>query len=215
MTLTAAEPRRKNWTVLFLDGEPAAKIDTVTYAESGLHPGDDITDEELQSLVEKSDARRAQEKALYLLEHRAYSQKELADRVSRVASREAAERAARRLAEIGLINDAEYARHLAETLFRRKGYSASRVLFELGRRGIDRDLAEQVVAEAAPDPVAKIREIIGCKYARALSDEKGRRRTVAALQRLGYHWGDIRTAVREYLDGEDPDGGGGDDWPPA
>lgn len=213
MILTAAEPRRKNRTALFLDGESAVAIDTVTYAESGLRPGDELTDERLHELIEESNARIAQEKALYLLEHRAYSQRELTDRVSRVASREAAERAARRLAEIGLINDAEYARHLAATLFGRKGYSSSRVLFELGRKGIDKSLAEQVVAEAAPDAVGKIREILGRKYAHALHDEKGRQRTVAALRRLGYRWDDIRTAMRQFLDEDDfnDEGSGTDD----
>lgn len=205
MLLTAAEPRRKGLTALFLDGESAVSVDSVTFAGSGLKPGDEVTDEQLHELIGKSDARRAQEKALYLLESRAYSQKELAERVGRVASREAAERAARRLAEMGLLNDAEYARSLAENLFGRKGYSASRVLFELGRKGIDRSLAEQVVAEAAPDPEEKIREVLERRYARCLSEEKGRRRAAAALQRLGYRWEDIRRVMREYMNEDECD----------
>ena len=36
------------------------------------------------------------------------------------------------------------------------------------------------------------------KYARRLGDEKGRRQTVAALQRLGYRWDEIRSALREF-----------------
>jgi len=211
MTITAAEPRRKALTALYLDGEFAVNIDTVTYAESGLRTGSEITDERLHELIGASDARRAQEKALYLLEYRAYSQKEQAERVGRVASREAAERAARRLAEIGLINDAEYARTLAEELFGRKGYSASRVLFELGRKGIDRELAEQVVAETAPDPAERIRQLLEQKYSRTLNDEKGRRRTVAALQRLGYRWDDIRKALSGY-DAENGNVDASDDW---
>ena len=70
MELTAAEPRRKSLTQLYLNGEAAVKIDTETFLRSGLKPGDELSDEELHELIQASDARRAREKALYLLEHR-------------------------------------------------------------------------------------------------------------------------------------------------
>jgi regulatory protein len=198
MMLSAAEPRRKGLTALFLDGEFAVCVDTETLVLSGYKLGAELTDEQLHELIQKSDARRAQEKALYLLEHRAHSRKELADKVARVVPREAAERAARHLEELGLVNDEEYARSLAAQLFGRKGCSASRVRWELAKKGIDRDLAERIVEENAPEPVQAIRRLLERKYARALADEKGRRRTVAALQRLGYHWDDIKSALREF-----------------
>lgn len=68
----------------------------------------ELDDEELYRLIQRSDAHRAQEKALYLLEHRSHSKKELADKISRTAGREAAERAAERMEELGLVNDAQY-----------------------------------------------------------------------------------------------------------
>ena len=102
MELTATEPRRKRLTQLFIDGEAAVKIDTETFLRSGLRPGDQITDETLRQLILASDARRANEKALYLLEHRDHSKKELADKIARTAaSREAAQSAAQRMEELG------------------------------------------------------------------------------------------------------------------
>ena len=62
MELTAAEPRRKSLTQLYLDGEPGPKIDTEVFVLSRLKPGDEVTQEELLELVERSDARRAREK---------------------------------------------------------------------------------------------------------------------------------------------------------
>ena len=213
MMLSAAEPRRKGMTALFIDGEFAVSVDTETFALSGLKPGAELTDERLHELIQKSDARRAQEKALYLLEHRAHSQKELADKIARTVPREAAEQAARHLAELGMVNDEEYARNLAAELFGRKGCSASRVRWELSRKGIGRELAERIVGESAPEPVEAIRRLLETKYARSLSDEKGRRRTVAALQRLGYHWEDIKGALRKFEEEDDAHAGcGEDDW---
>lgn len=203
MMLSAAEPRRRHLTALFLDGEFAVSVDTETFLKSGLKPGAELSDEALHELIRASDARRAEEKALYLLEYRARSKKELADRIARTAPREAAERAARHMEELGLVNDEEYARTLARELFGRKGYAASRVQLELQRRGVDRELARQAAEEFAPDPEEAIRGIVRRRYGTVLGDEKGRRRCVAALQRLGYRWDEIRPALQELTMDED------------
>ncbi|WP_411677271.1 regulatory protein RecX [Caproicibacter sp.] len=211
MMLSAAEPRRKGLTALFVDGEYAVSVDTETFVLSGLKPGAELSDERLHELIRKSDARRAQEKALYLLEHRAHSQKELADKIARTVSREAAERAASRLVELGMVNDEEYARNLAAELFGRKGCSASRVKWELAKRGIERDLAERIVEESEPDPVEAVQRLLQKKYARLLGDEKGRHRVVAALQRLGYRWDDIKSGLRKFEEEDDSFAGCGED----
>lgn len=203
MLITAVEPRRKGLSALFLDGEFAVNVDTETLLKSGYRSGKELDDEALHALIQESDSRRAYEKALYLLEHRSHSQKELADKISRTAPREAAERAAAHMVQLGLVNDEEYARSFAAELFGRKGFSVSRVRQELLQKGIDAALVQQIADELAPDPAEKIRQIIERKYIRALGDEKGRRRTVAALQRLGYRWDDIRPALNQYQSNED------------
>ena len=205
MLVTALEPRRKRLPALFLDGELAAKLDSETLLQSGLRIGMELDDEELYRLIQRSDAHRAQEKALYLLEHRSHSKKELADKISRTAGREAAERAAERMEELGLVNDAQYARNLAEELLQRKRFAARRAEYELLQKGIDRALAQEIVEELAPEPEESLRFLLERKYQRSLSDEKGRRRVFAALQRLGYSGEDIRTALRDYIDYENED----------
>lgn len=197
MLITAIEPRRKSLSALFIDGEFAVNIDTETMLKSGFKPGRELTDEQLHDLIQSSESRRASEKALYLLEHRSHSQKELADKISRVTTREAAEQAAQHMADIGLVNDEEYARSLAANLLGPKGFSASRTQQELLQKGIDKELAQQIIEEIAPDPVEKITALIYKKYIRTLNDEKGRRRSIAALQRLGFRWDDIRTALNQ------------------
>lgn len=203
MMLSAAEPRGRGLVALFIDGEKAVDIDTETYLKSGLKPGDNLSDERLHGLIETSDVRRAEQKAMYLLGYRAHSQRELAQKLRRTVPREAAEQAAEKMTELGLVDDEEYARSLAREMFSRKGFAASRVRMELMRKGIGREMAEQIAEEAEPDPREAIREMIDKKYARCLDDEKGRRRTVAALQRMGYRWDDIRSALREFIAEED------------
>ncbi|WBY63777.1 regulatory protein RecX [Thermocaproicibacter melissae] len=198
MMLTAVEPRRKGLVALYIDGEKAVDLDAEVYLKSGLKPGDELDDEQLRNLIAASDARRAEQKAMYLLGFRAHSEKELARKLSRTVPREAAEKVAARMAELGLVNDEEYARTLARELFARKHYAAGRVRMELMRRGIPPELAQEAVEEARTDPQEAIRELVERKYERYLGDEKGRRKTVAALQRLGYQWDDIRCVLNEF-----------------
>lgn len=198
MMLTAVEPRRKSLVALFIDGEKAVDLDAEVYLKSGMKPGDEIDDDRLHELIEASDQRRAEQKAMFLLGYRAHSEKELARKLGRTVPRETAEKAAARMTELGFVNDGEYARTLARELFTRKHYAAGRVRMELTRRGIPRELAEEAVEQAQTDPRDAIRGLVERKYERYLGDEKGRRKTAAALQRLGYRWDDIRGVLNEF-----------------
>lgn len=198
MELTAAEPRRKRLVQLFLDGEAAVKVDAETFLRSGLKPGDELTDEELHQLILASDARRANEKALYLLEHRDHSKKELAEKIARTAaSREAAQNAADRMEELGLIDDEAYARRRAKELFERKRYGAMRVRQELRMKGISGELIDELVEEYSGGLAGEnIAAILDRKYQGWQQDEKLRRRAFAALQRMGYSYDEIREGMR-------------------
>ena len=179
------------WTEQF-----AVNIDTETLLQFRYKIGMDITDEQLHELILASDARRANGTiALYLLEHRSHSKKELIEKIQRTTSKEAARSAADRMEELGLVNDEEFAKRYAAELFNRKGFSGRRAQYELLQKGIDKEIIAQVVEELEPNPVEKIKEIIEKKYLRCLQDEKGYRRTVNGLQRLGYRYEDIKQAI--------------------
>lgn len=202
MELTAAEPRRKSLTQLYLDGEPGPKIDTEVFALSRLRLGDQVTQEELEELVERSEARRAREKALTLLEHRSHSKRELTEKIARTAaSREAAQAAADHLEEIGLIDDQAYAESYARELFIRKRYGARRVKQELLRKGIDREIISQVLSQYQEEEGSEEQAeenmalVLSKRYPLWREDEKIRRRAIAALQRLGYSFQQIQSLM--------------------
>lgn len=199
MELTAAEPRRKGLVQLYLDGQPGPKIDEEVFALSRLKAGEELDLEELEALVERSDARRAREKALYLLEHRSHSKRELTEKIARTAaSRQAAQAAADHLEEIGLIDDRAYAESYARELVVRKRYGLRRVRQELSRKGISPEIQEEVLCayedggEAARENIALV---LQRRYPLWREDEKSHRRAVAALQRLGYSYSQISAVM--------------------
>ena len=195
MTVTDIAPRRKGLSQVYIDGEEAVKLDTETLEVNSIKIGMNITDEELYELIQKSEARRASEKALYLLERRNHSKKELRDKISRVAGKEAAEAAAQHMEDIGLVNDEDFARAYARELFERKKYGAGRVRQELLQKGIDRDFIDVVIEESGGGSGEKIRQLLERKYPNYAADEKVKRRAFAALQRMGYRYDEIKAAL--------------------
>lgn len=196
MLITAVEPRRKSLCALFIDGEFAMNLDAQTLIENRFIAGREIDDEELREIIRLSNERRAKEKALWLISYRDHSKKELKDKISRTCDDEAAEKAVERMEELGLVNDESYANRFARSLLLQKKLTKRAAMYELTRKGIDRETAEAALDGIEVDYRENIREIIAKKYPR-IEDEKIRRRAAAALQRMGYGWEDIRAVFEE------------------
>ena len=102
------------------------------------------------------------------------------------------------------MDDRAFAETYARELFQRKRYGARRVRQELSRKGVGRDIIDQVLEQyqdmdqAAGENIALVLER---RYPTWREDEKARRRAVAALQRLGYSFEQVR-AVMGGLDTE-------------
>ena len=201
MKITAVEPRRKQMCALFIDGEYVMNLDAQTLIENRFDVGREIDDDELKEIIEKSSERRAKEKALWLISYRSHSKKELFDKLKRSFDEESAQKAVDRMEELGLINDEEFARLYARKLVNGKKMSVKAAEFQLYRKGIDKITAEQVLGELEYDPQTQIIEFITKKY-KNIQDEKIKRRAVAALQRKGYSWEEIRQAIESLVSEE-------------
>lgn len=197
MKITGIQPRRKSMSAVYIDGEFAMNLDTQTLIENRFDVGREIDDEELHEIINLSNERRAKEKALWLISYRSHSKKELTDKIRRTCDAESAEKAVERMEELGLINDEDFAKSYANKLIFSKRMSKRAAGYELARKGIDKQMIEIVLEEIEVDYREQIREIIDRKY-KNINDEKIRRRAVAALQRLGYGWDDIKDVLCEY-----------------
>ncbi len=199
MIVTAVEPRKKNLSALYIDGEFAMKLSTHTLLENRIAPGTELDDDKLHELVKLSDLHRAKEKALWLISYRDHSSKELFDKLCRDFSQESASAALVRMQELGLINDEAFGERYAKELHS-KHQSPSAIRYKLIQKGIDKETADSIVEELEIDPTSEIEALIERKYRKNLSDEKGLRRTIAALQRVGYHYSDIKSVLSRYME---------------
>lgn len=200
MTVTNVIKKKKYLSDLYIDGELAFTLDSRTLNENGIRKGVTVTDKDLQKLVTESKKRRAKEKALYLLGFRDYTKKELYNKLKRTEDENAAQYAVDKMVELGLVNDKNFAKRYSKQLIEVRHLSFRGIRQKLFDKGFDSELIDEILNDfkLEYDPRDNIRELIERKYERYLSDEKGVKRTVSALQRMGYSWGDISAVLKAY-----------------
>ena len=196
MTITAQQGRGRKIHIL-IDGEYRLTVTRDFWEGQNICSGDEIDDAEFAAFCEAAGSCRAFNAAVDLLSRRDHSAKELERKVARRSGYEFARGAVERLEELGYVNDERYARSLAAELYERRGMGKRRIEQELRERGVSRDIASACVEELDGDDVERITALLNTKFAGRFSDEKGRRRTFAALTRLGYSCSDIRSAMRQ------------------
>lgn len=165
--------------------------------QNGFRDGEEITEEELASLKEEAGFRLAYEKGLDYLTRRAYAKKELQFKLKQKYGDSAAERAVERLLYFGYLNDEEFAIAYSDYLYNVKKFDLKRISMELKLKGIDREIAENVLKSLDNEPIQRIIEMLSKKYSGGFKDEKSKRRFVNKLQRMGYSYRDINSAFSE------------------
>jgi regulatory protein len=143
------------------------------------------------------------ERALRLLAVRPRSRRELGSRL-RAAGFEAAEVEAElvRLEEVGLIDDAEFARELAEHHVTVRGSGRRAVVGALASKGVSSETIEATLAGLHVDESERALEVARDRARRltALRPEVAYGRLVSFLARRGYDGGTSREAARVALD---------------
>ena len=191
---------------IHIDGEYLLTVDEDFWFSSGYISGDEIDDGDLAAFKEAAGSRLAFNSAMFSLDMRDHSEKELRQKLSRKFDENSVNTAIEKLLDLGLVNDRRYAELLVRELYERKKYGKSRIKSELYKRGIASDTINDVIEEYEnenePDNIQTIVDIIRKKYYNKLIDEKSRQKVIAALVRLGYSFGDIRQAMREFSSDE-------------
>lgn len=205
MKITAKQGRGTKIHI-HIDGEYLLTVDEDFWFSSGYVSGDEIDDGDLVAFKEAAGSRLAFNSAMFSLDMRDHSEREIRQKLSRKYDENSVDTAVEKLLDLGLVNDRRYAELLTRELFERKRYGKNRVRSELYRKGIASDIINEVLEEYEnenePDNVQTIVDIIEKKYYNKLIDEKSRQKVVAALVRLGYSFSDIRQAMREFSSDE-------------
>ncbi len=140
---------------------------------------------------------------------RARSRRELADKLrSRNVPDEIATRLLDRFTEVGLIDDAAFARQWVESRQAGKGLAKRALSDELRRKGVDPEVTREALDELDPDvEEAAARRLVRKKLPsmRRLDHATATRRLAGMLARKGYPAGLVFAVVREELGAPEAD----------
>lgn len=192
------DPKRVN---VFIDGSFALGVGLDTISKEALFVGKDLSAEEFARIAAAESADKAFTSALRALESRPRSVHEIRDKLRRKEfAPEAIDRALERLDTLGLVDDASFARRWIENRQYMKPRGKGALRDELRRKGIDRELADAVLADEAlvgdqADQAMVVGRAALHKYASAPDKMTFTRKLGGFLQRRGFGFDTIRPVV--------------------
>ena len=187
---------------LSVDGEYIFTVDETFYHLLCIDENYEYSAEELNEFIVKTGERCAYNCAVSLLSRRDHTVKEIKDKLMQKGYAQYADTTVEKLKNQGYLSDERFAEMYLKELINLKNYGKKRIVQELLRKGINRDIIDEVLS-VTEMPDCRLIELIKRKYIRHLDNDKGVQKTINALLRLGYSYSEIRDALREIADSEE------------
>lgn len=212
MKLAKLEPSSRvegRWLVWLEDGT-LLRIGEADVVSFSLYAGMELDETQLDGLRMAQEQAKLKQKALSLLSARPMSQRELERKLSanprkkgmpeegeeqREQRRDMAQQVAQRMAQVGLVNDREYASTVVRH-YSRKGYGPAKIRDELYRRGVPRELWDQAMEELNQDD-QQLRALVEKKLRGAVPTREELKKVSAYLARRGFGWEEISRVLRQ------------------
>lgn len=203
MEITSIKQYKGKTYEVELDSQKKLYLHIDIIVDFGLSVGMRIEKNELKKIVYASNFHRAYQYALYCLDYRDYSAEDMYQKIMKTyKSEKLCLSVIRKLAGAGLIDDRRYAERLAGKLVESKKYGYRRAKREIIQKGIDENIAEDVLVKYNESYSENLMELLKKKYYRYLTDSTDRNsieKAKNALVRYGYGFDEINCAVKEYF----------------
>lgn len=185
-------PPAKTWTVA-LEGGRTLRVTESTVLDQGLFAGLELDEAALDALRSAAASAALRTRAVNLLSVRAMSAGQLNEKLMAkgATERQAAETVAWAV-DIGLVNDAEYAKALVRH-YQAKGYGLYKIKNELYHRRVPRLYWEDALAEL--DDAEEAIDAFLAKKLRDPEDRKECKKASDALARRGFSWSEIAAGI--------------------
>lgn len=202
MRITDIVKKGQTSYTIYVDGEYWFIIDVEIIMRNHIKKGMVVDEDFLEEIKTQALWRKTRERAYHLIGFRDHSKKELYDKLTKTSTPEIALEIVTMVEQQGLIDDYKYAQKLAHHYINVKKYGEYRVLMEMSRKGIEKDIAQEIIDELECDVVSQIAQIIERKYSDCIVEfddyklkQKMQNRMVNGLVRKGYGYDDIKSAV--------------------
>lgn len=191
------DPQRRS---VFVDGQFVLGLHEETIILAKLKVGQVVDGVRLAEVLKRDEAKRAWDDALVFLGAAPRSRREVERKLARRYDAEVAAGVVERLAGGGWLDDAEFAVAYVNS---HRAYGQRRLLMELARKGVAREISGRVVREllAETDAVGQARDAAAVRLGRmdGVDRETAQRRLAGFLARRGYDFETIAKALGPLL----------------
>ncbi|WMJ83582.1 regulatory protein RecX [Oscillospiraceae bacterium LTW-04] len=196
MIITDVRQTKRGRISVYADGNFLFAIEQECWRLSGFDVGDAVDEDALNALLRQSREQEAKRRALNMLSARSYTAQTLTRRLAEKTDAQAARAAVSRMEELGLVDDEDYALRCARDLFNLRGFAPRRIRYELQKRGIASELCALAIEELDCDDLTeRATELLRARFG-VLKSDTDLRRASSLLERCGYTYSDIQSALR-------------------
>lgn len=186
---------KKGRILVFLEGGELLKITENELLHYDLRPGVELSEETVAELKKAAQTSQMKARGAQLTGSRMLSKKQVVEHLTRRGGdREAAEDTAQWLEDLGAVDEAAYGAAIVRH-YSASGYGPGRIRQELTRRGIPRDLWEEILNQMPPAEET-IERFIQSKCKGKQINRETLQKLSGALQRRGFSWQEIGPVLR-------------------
>ena len=190
-------PRRRS---VFIDGEFAFGLDEEVLYKSGLKKGEGLTQQRIKEITDEERKKEAKDAALRFLSFRRRTERQVREKLKKKEFDEKTiEATIDKLKEFDLINDLEFATSWVRDRLAFKPRGKRLLKQELWKKGIRRDIIDQVTDELCRDEDKAALELVEKikKRYKNLEPKVARRRMYSLLLRRGFSYEITRKALSQ------------------
>lgn len=183
---------------VYVDGKFSFSLDISQVVDFGIKIGLEVTDEQVAEFKRASEFGKLYQRALEWVLVRPRSQREVNDYLykkifEKKLDKNYIDRIIEKLKDKKYLDDHKFAEYYVENRFVKKGVSLKRLKMELMKKGVSKEIIEEVLADSDRNDEEELKKMIAKKRAK-YDDEK----LTAYLVRQGFQYDLVRESVRSY-----------------
>ena len=194
ITAIRQQVKRSDRYSIFVDDKYAFSLSESGLIESGLASGQELSPADLKRLKKAAGFDKAYYNSLRYVAMRSRSEWEIQTYLGRKnVDRETADEIIRRLKNLNMLSDLDFARSWVANRRTLKSISKRRLVLELRQKHIPGEVIDQVLSEDEVDERQALRELVSKKRARYPDRQKFMR----YLASQGFNYDDIKSVLQE------------------
>ncbi len=201
------ESLKSDQILLCLDDDNSFEINLDTIAKFNIYEGKELTQEELDEIVEYSLVKELKIKSVSYISYSPRTEYQVRSFLKKLCIKKNKEdfdieNIIEELKEFKYINDLEFAKIFIKSRLKNKPKPKFVLKSELISKGIDKELSNELVEKYSPDDFETILKLYEKKYKNEIFDISDKKK-ISFFQRKGYSWDDIKKLINFFKETND------------